>query len=267
MDQIKLNIKMKKVLTGLVLILALSTQAQDYSYTVKGNASETWVSIKQLGAELKIIGSSGSDIRIETMDYEGVPDKAKGLKPLNASGRDENTGLGLSLTQDGNTITITGANREANDSEYTIYLPKDLNLKVDYNHWQTDDLLITDMAGEVEAKAFSSDLELIDVTGPIIAHTLSSDLVVTFTSLSQKSPTSLTSTSGDIEITMPASVKGVFKMSSVSGGAYTDHDFDMGESEDTRMIVGTKSTGKLNGGGVEVSIRTISGDIYIRKSK
>ena len=139
---------MKNVITGLVLITVLSVQAQEYKYALKGNANETWVTINQLAADLTIEGTSGSEIRIVTNDYEGMPDKAKGLKPLNASGRQENTGIGLSLTQEGNTITITGANRKANDSEYTIYLPKSLNLKVDYNHWQSGDLIIKAMAGE-----------------------------------------------------------------------------------------------------------------------
>ncbi|MCP4460203.1 MAG: DUF4097 domain-containing protein [Cytophagales bacterium] len=257
---------MKNAITGLVILAALSVQAQEYKYAVKGNAAETWVNIEQLAADLSIEGTSGSEIKIVTKDYDGLPEKAQGLKALNASGSVDNTDVGLSVVQDGNTITITSANREANDSEYTIYLPKALNLKVDYHHWSAGDLLIKGMAGQVEAKAFSGDLELIDVTGPITANTLSSDLVISFSSLSQSSPSSLSSTSGDIEISMPSSVKGTFKMSSMSGGVYTDLDFDMGEEKETRRIVGSNSTGKLNGGGVEVLLRTISGDVYIRKT-
>lgn len=254
---------MKVVLTGLMVLTALYGQAQEYQYAVKGNAEDTWVLIKMLGADLEIEGTSGAEIRISTRDYEGLPDKAKGLKPLSSSGP-ENTGIGLSVTQDGNNITITGTNREADQSEYKIFLPKNLNLKVDYGSWNTGDLIIKKMAGEVEAKAFSSDLELHDVTGPIIAHTLSSDLVVTMSSLSQSSPSSLSSTSGDIELTIPAETKGTFKMSTVSGGIYTDMDFDLGDKK-VQRIGGMNSTGQLNGGGVEMALRSVSGNVYIRK--
>lgn len=245
------------------MALAITTSAQEYQYAVKGNASDTWVVINTLGADLQIEGTSGSEIRISSEDYEGVPEKAKGLKPLSSAGP-ENTGIGLSVTQDGNTITIVGTNREADNSEYKMYLPKDLNLKVDYGNWNTGDLIIKKMAGEVEAKAFSSDLELHDVTGPIIAHTLSSDLVVTMTTLSQDSPSSLSSTSGDIELSIPSSTKGTFKMGTVSGGIYTDLDFDLGDKK-VQRIGGMNSTGKLNGGGVEIALRSVSGNVYVRK--
>jgi hypothetical protein len=262
----KLKIKMKNTLIGFLMIFTLSTQAQEYQFPVKGNATETWVVIDQLASDLSIEGTTGSEMRIEAKGYKGLPEKAKGLRSL-AAGGIENTGIGLSVVQDGNTISITGANQEANEADYVIYLPKSINLKVNYGNWQTGDLMITGMTGEVEAKAFSSDLVLVGVTGPVIAHTLSSDLVVILKSLNQESPSSLSSTSGDIEIIMPSTIKGTFEMSSVSGGIYTDHDFDLGEKdEEQRMIVGMKSTGKLNGGGVEVSVRTISGDVYIRKN-
>lgn len=248
------------------MVFAISIQAQEYKYTVKGNATETWVEINQLGADLIIEGTSGTDIRIVATEYKGLPEKAKGLKPLSSAGVD-NTGIGLSVNQSGTNITIVGTSRDSDDGQYTIYLPKSLNLKVDYGTWQSGDLRIKGMSGQVEAKAFSNDLELIDVTGPIVANTLSSDLIVKFTTLAQSAPTSLSSTSGDIEVTLPSATKGTFKMNTMSGGVYTDLDFETKENDtDVRRIGGNSTTGKLNGGGVEISLRSISGDIYIRKT-
>jgi lia operon protein LiaG len=257
---------MKTIITGLLLLFAVTTQAQkEYTMAVKGNATETWVNINNLFADLIIEGTTGSEIKIVASDYEGLPEKAKGLKPLSASGP-ENTGIGLSIKQEGNTISISGAHREADEAEYKILLPKNLRLKLDYNSWQAGDVVIKGMAGEVEAKSQVGDLKFIDVTGPIVAHTLSSDLEVTFTSIAQTSPSSLTSTSGDIDVTMPSSVKGTFKMSTISGGIYTGFEFDFGEETSLRRAGGQSATGKLNGGGVEVSLRSISGDVFIRKA-
>lgn len=257
---------MKTTITGLLLFFAAYTFAQnEYKMAVKGNAAETWVNINNLAADLEIEGTSGSEIKILVSNYDGLPEKAKGLKPLSATGP-ENTGIGLSITQDGNTISISGAHREADNAEYKIFLPKSLKLKLDYNSWQAGDVTIKGMAGEVEAKSQVGDLKFIDVTGPIVAHTLSSDLEVSFTALSQVSPSSLTSTSGDIDVTMPSSVKGTFKMSTISGGVYTGFEFDFGEETNLRRAGGQNATGKLNGGGVEVSLRSISGDVYVRKA-
>ncbi|WP_424962630.1 DUF4097 family beta strand repeat-containing protein [Ekhidna sp.] len=260
---------MKTIIAGLILFGVTSVVAQNktnYSYPIKGNAAETWLVIENLSSDLQIEGTNGSEIRIESKNYKGLPEKAKGLKPLSATGP-ENTGIGLSINQEGNTISLSGAHREADNADYVMYLPKNLKVKLDYNSWQAGDVVIKGMAGEVEAKSQVGDLEFIDVTGPIVAHTLSSDLEVSFSSLSNASPTSLSSTSGDIDVTLPASVKGTFKMSTISGGVYTGFDFDFGEDAKIRRVGGQNATGKLNGGGVEVSLKTVSGDIYIRKAE
>ena len=237
----------------------------NFTFNVKGNASDTWLVIENLYSDIRIEGTSGSEIKIESMNYRGLPEKAKGLKPLSATGP-ENTGVGLHMKQEGNIINLSGAHKEADRADYVMYLPKSLNLKIDYNGWQVGDVIIKGMAGEVEAKSQVGDLKFIDVTGPLVAHTLSSNVEVTFSSLSPNSPTSLSSTSGDIDITLPSNAKGLFKMSTISGGVYTGFDFDFGESE-IKRIGGQSATGKLNGGGVEVTLKSVSGDIYVRKAE
>ena len=256
---------MKTIITGLFILSAFVGTGQEYSMQVKGQIEETWVIIENLFADLEIEGIEGSEIKIKANDYEGLPEKAKGLKPLSASGP-ENTGIGLSIQQDGNSILISGAHREADNAEYTLLLPKNMKLKISYDSWQAGDVLIKGMAGEVEAKSQVGDLKFEDVTGPIVANTLSSDLEVSFNKVSQSSPTSLASVSGDIDVSMPESSQGTFKMSTVSGGVYTAFDFDFGDETNLKRTGGQSATGTLNGGGVEVRLKSVSGNIYIRKS-
>ncbi len=263
---------MKNLLIGLLFISTVSFAQDDdwkernkksFTMQVKGNAADTWLEIENLSSDLVIKGIAGSEIKIDAENYKGLPEEAKGLKPLSASGP-ENTGIGLSITQDGNTIKLAGAHNEANNADYYLYLPKNLKLKVNYNSWQAGDVSIQGMAGEIEAKSQVGDLVFEDITGPIVAHTLSSDLEVIFNEIASTSPTSLSSTSGDIDVTMPENTKGTFKMSTISGGVYTAFDFDFGDAK-LNQIGGQNATGKLNGGGVEVTLKTISGNVYIRK--
>ena len=146
---------MKTIIAGLILLVSTSVVAQDkksYSYPIKGNAGEMWLVIENLSSDLQIEGTSGSEIRIESKNYKGLPEKAKGLKPLSATGP-ENTGVGLSIKQEGNTISLSGAHREADNADYVMYLPKNLKVKLDYNSWQAGDVVIKGMAGEIEAKS------------------------------------------------------------------------------------------------------------------
>ncbi len=250
-----------------VLLLGTFSQARSQSYemTPSGNSSELTVTISNLYAYIDVRGTADGKVRIESDGYEGIPEKAKGLKPLSATGPD-NTDIGLYVEQKGNVISISGAHRDADDADYTIYIPKAAKLKVEYNSFQADDVRISDMTNEVEVESKIGDLELINLTGPVVANSLSSDITVVFTDVSQVSPTSISSTSGDIDVTMPGSTKGSFRMKSMSGEVYTDLDFDIEEKDNLRRLGGGMSAeADLNGGGVEISLRCISGDIYIRK--
>ena len=122
------------------------------------------------------------------------------------------------------------------------------------------------MSSEIEIESKIGDIKLANVSGPVVANSLSSDIEVSFSALSQASPTSISSTSGDIDITLPSSTKGTFALKSMSGEVYTDLDFDIEEKDNLRRWGGGMSANaNLNGGGVEISLRCISGDIYLRK--
>lgn len=260
----------------------------------KGTISDITVVVENMYSDLDIQGGTAGDIKIKTNDYEPVPDKAAGLHPLSALGPD-NSGIGLNITQSGNKVTISGTRRNTRNMDYKIMLPANIKLKINHPSFRSDDITIKGMNNEVEVKSQVGDLLFTDVTGPIIASTISSDIKVEFSSLNQSAPSSISSISGDIDVTLPRSSKGNFKMSSISGEIYTDLDFkttvkkgggffgkswNMGKSSGASPPApptppsppafppaGLAVNATLNGGGVDVTLRSISGDIYIRKAK
>ena len=147
-------------------------------------------------------------------------------------------------------------------------LPANVKLKINQGGFRSDDINIKGMTNEVEVKSQVGDLEFLDVTGPIVASTISSDIKVIFSSLNQSSPSSISSVSGDIDISLPESTRGNFKLSSVSGEIYTDLNFENEVKRGSGFFPGGISVNtRLNGGGVDIMLRSISGDIYIRKAK
>ena len=264
---------MKKLIIALLAFTILDTSAQEFSLKPKGRISELTVEVQNLFSDLVIEGNTAGEIRIEAEDYEGAPEKAKGLRPLSATGPD-NTGIGLNINQSGNTVTISGTYRNRDNADYHITVPENIKLKIDYGSFRSDDILIRGMSNEVEIKSQVGDLMFENVTGPIIASTLSSDIRVVFTALNQSSPTSITSISGDIDITLPDSSKGNFRLSSTSGEIYTDLDFETVDTKESKEYWrgkrqfwgGTSANTLLNGGGVEFTVKSVSGDIFMRKA-
>lgn len=75
---------------------------------------------------------------------------------------------------------------------------------------------------------------------------------------------SLNSISGFIDYSIPAATKVRINLSTISGDVYSNVKFDK-SSKDEMSWVGTKRDLSLNGGNTPVELKTISGDIYLRK--
>jgi hypothetical protein len=77
---------------------------------------------------------------------------------------------------------------------------------------------------------------------------------------------SVNSISGFIDYTIPASMKTRINLSTITGDVYSNLKFD-NKPEKEAQWVGTKRNLILNGGTQPIKLETISGNIYLRKSK
>jgi len=81
-----------------------------------------------------------------------------------------------------------------------------------------------------------------------------------------KGKMSINSISGFIDYAIPAALKAHINLSTVTGDVYSDVKFDKSPSKEISWV-GTKRDLSLNGGTLPVELKTVSGDIYLRKSK
>ncbi|WP_026630218.1 DUF4097 family beta strand repeat-containing protein [Dyadobacter alkalitolerans] len=260
---------MKKILLismGCLLCLAESI-AQTPEYKAKlANSKDKKVTIEMAASQVKIEGYAGDEIVIQTtLGYEAPPERAKGLKPLYYAGVD-NTGMGLSVTADASGIKVEKVTRK--EAKYTIRIPRQVSVLFQEVNWQGGSkIAISNMDGDLEIKTNGANIQLTNVTGPVVANTTSGDVDVVFSALNQSKPTAISSISGEVDVTLPATAKSTMKLRSINGEMYTDFDLGTRNTKDGLSKVGGGSNieGSTNGGGVEMQLNTISGNIYIRK--
>jgi DUF4097 and DUF4098 domain-containing protein YvlB len=84
---------------------------------------------------------------------------------------------------------------------------------------------------------------------------------------------------GDIDITFPERIKADITAKNVDGSIYTDFDMEVipGSVQKIEKVktvpeslfgmMGNTVRGKINGGGMDIQIKTVDGSIYIRKAK
>lgn len=253
------------ILTAAIMLLITNVlAAQEYTYSLGNDVAKT-IEFYTSGSDVVIEGHNSDDIVIRNLGYEAPPERAKGLKALYNSAKD-NTGIGLSVEEENGIVRIISASR--NNGDFRLMVPNKVRLLLEQVNWGGGDFELRNLQGEVEIKSKTSDMKLLDVTGPIIANSTSGDLEINMTSLSQAGPTSISLVSGFIDITMPGNAKADLYLSSVSGEVYTDMDIAIKGNKDAsmkRIAGGRDIQGSLNDGGVEVRLKTISGDIYLRK--
>lgn len=132
-----------------------------------------------------------------------------------------------------------------------------------------DGVIVNSFSGELEIKTMSDGINLKNVTGPLTINSMSGPININFSSVNQSAPITITSYSGEIDITMPSSSKANLKLSSMNGDIYTDFDIKFKQEKEhsglTYIGGGSNINGTINGGGVDIMLKALSDNIYLRK--
>ncbi len=110
-----------------------------------------------------------------------------------------------------------------------------------------------------------------------MATTVNGEVKANFKSITAESPMAFTSLNGRVDVTFPASAKFNVKLKSDRGEIFSDFDVDVDKTQPKanrvnkdgmyKVTVDDWIQGKVNGGGSEVMMKNMHGNIYIRKAK
>ena len=255
---------------GISMALTLQiAMAQNYKMNPK---SGTQVVVQNLVGKISVEETVAGEMEISVDNLRDVlpPEKAKGLKAISSTGLEDNTGIGLNVSTKGTKIIVSGVSKSSADGHYTIKVPKGLSCKIDYNSpFAHDDLKINGFSGELEISTMNSDIFLESVTGPLLLNSINGDINIAFSNVNQKAPISITTINGEIDVTIPAGTAAELSMSSLQGEIYTDFDIDFKQKYEKEGLTyvggGQDVEGNINGGGVDILLKTINDNIYLRK--
>lgn len=263
---------MKKVtfLLAIFIIPLISlSQENKFEYTPK---VKNRVEIVNLLGEISLKNASGNAIIIESDFNKEKPERAEGLQLLGTL--EDNTNLGINLNEENGVVTISGVNKHVQDFKFTISIPQGIAVSIDYhNPFASSDIKIDSYKGSLEIKTLSANVQLTECTGPFTVNSISGDVEVIFNSINQDEPSSFASVSGLVDVTVPASGKASFEINSLTGNVYNNLDLqsEKQENKDERAMglsaIKHKSRNNytMNGGGQKILLKSVSGNIYLRK--
>jgi DUF4097 and DUF4098 domain-containing protein YvlB len=141
------------------------------------------------------------------------------------------------------------------------------------------DIMASNISGELEITNVNGAIKLTGISGSVVANTVNGNVVVTFKTIDPKAPMAFTTLNGNVDVTFPASLKANVKLKSDRGEIYTD--FDVTAEPHKPNVTHTSGSkggmyslkledwvyGKISGGGPEMLMKNMNGNIYISKAK
>ncbi len=202
-------------------------------------------------SNLSLEGYNGNEVVITVTGKPSVPEKAKGLSPVNSQGIQENTGLGIAVNKAGNdTYQI---HQILSDGKYTIRIPNAIKVKVLNEGNGDSEIKIKNLNNDLEISTRNADINLENVSGPVLVNTIRGNVVGKFNQ-NVITPISIISMNGEVDISLPAAVKADLKLSSTHGNIYTDLPIEYSKSEEkSESAVGFSTGGTSSGGSTSIS--------------
>ena len=256
---------MKKYFIVPLLSLSAINIAVAQEYKVDKTISKMTLNLSSVTVE----GYNGNQIIFRSTKEESEMDpRAKGLRVINGSGYTDNTGLGISVKDNGSTL-------EVNQVAYTdlaikIMVPKNVILSlVCRSMVNAGTIRFLNLENEIEISTDYNKIELENITGPATVRALYGSVDATFSD-HIKGPISIASIYSTVDVAIPVDTKANVKLSSSHGELLAASELKIEiekNSEDDMVRYGSTVNGKLNGGGAEFKLVSEYGKVYLRKTK
>lgn len=240
---------------AVMMIAAGCVQAQEFKLPKSSGRLEINI------GKVLVEGHSGNEIIFTSENGNREKDKrAEGLRSVNSLGLEDNTGLGINVTEKGDVVTVRQL-KKTNSPDIKILVPKNMIVSFFYESQFGGKAKFKNMANEIEVDAQYNSIELENVTGPLTVKTIYGHVEATMDP-AMKGPISIVSIYGYVDVAMPATTKADLKMSTSYGEIFADPGFkiDINQQGDSDKV-----SGKINGGGIPVDLACNYGKVYLRK--
>ncbi len=246
---------------AVMMITAGCLRAQEYKVSKSSGRLEINI------GKVLVEGHNGNEIIFTSSDGNREKDpRAADLRSINSLGLDDNTGLGINVTDKGGVVTVQQL-KKTNSPDIKILVPKNMIVSFSYESEFGGKAKFKNMTNEIEVDAQYNSIELENVTGPLTVKTIYGH-VEAIMDPAMKGPISIVSIYGYVDVAMPTTTKANLKMSTSYGEIFADPGFKIDMDRQGDLVpMSDKISGKINGGGIPIDLTCNYGKLYLRKNK
>ena len=230
--------------------------------------------VNLINGSIRVKGYSGKEVVIEARTGDDESGHAAARK--DGLRRVPMTSSGLEVQEENNVMSVgTGLPNRGTDLDIQVPARTSLKLKTINN----GEIVVEGVQGEIEVNNINGAVTLTNISGSAVAHALNGKVTATFAQVDPQKAMSFSSLNGDIDVTLPATIKANVKLKSDRGEVFSDFDIvtrapaapvvedSRSEKGKFRVRIDRSVYGTINGGGPEIQFSNFNGSIYIRKGK
>ena len=255
---------MKKIVGSILMMMMTMSLSFGQEYKVTKNAGR--LEIKEVN-HITIEGYSGNEIIFLSHDQnqdEDEDNRSKGLRAISSLGLEDNTGIGLSVVDKGGVIEVYQL-KKMDGPDIIIKIPKGVVVSYSHSSPYGEDVTVRNFEGEIEISTVHNSVKLENLTGPMNIKTVHGDIDVALNA-AMKNPISITSVHGHVDVAMPVSAKTTLQLGTSWGEIFVDPEFKIEFDKTSNGVKYSDNvSGKINGGGLNVTLSSTHGNVYLRK--
>lgn len=256
---------MKKYISIILLSLSAISYVHAQEYKVNKSIAKMTLNLPSVLVE----GYNGTEIIFSTTKKEAEADpRAKGLRAIDGSGHLDNTGMGISVEENGSTLEVNQVGYA--NGTIKILVPKNVIISlVCHKLANAGSITFRNLENEIEVSTDYNKVNLENITGPVSVRALYGSVDATFSG-HLKGPVSIASIYSRVDVTIPQDTRANVKLSSSHGEIMASSGLKIVlEKNDSGDMIsyGNVVNGKLNGGGADFKLSSEYSKIYLRETK
>ncbi len=256
------------LLTSSIEVIAQGNEKEQLVVPLSNPGKTGQLKVGLIHGSITVTGYSGKEIII---DAEMVQKRYKN-STKNGLKRVSSGTLDVSAEENNNNVKIS-TNSYKRSINLDIKVPQNFSLNL--SAINNGNINVDNVNGDFEIKNVNGKITMTNISGSVNASTTNGKLTVDFSKIDNSTNMALSSFNEDIDITLPKASKATIKAKSDQGEIFTDFDMvlekrkpkveNSSRSNTYRVKIEQWVYGKINGGGIEIMMKSFNGDIIVRE--
>ncbi len=251
----------------------LAAQEQSFTVPLSNPGQPVLLEASVMMGSISVSGYEGSEVQVkvrfeadEDEDEHEEVDERSGLRRIPSSSG------GVTIEEKDNKVEV-GTDWSSEEIFLEISVP--YTTSVHLSGVNGDLVEVEGVSGQHELSHTNGEIIAKNMRGSVVANTTNGDVVVELVEADADTPMSFSSFNGDVQVTLPISIRADLYMQSNHGDVYTDFDIELQPTEPKitqehegrgyRVRMEKAVEGAIGGGGPELRFKTFNGDIILRK--